>query len=334
MPGYVNQIFVVCSKLSNFLFMEPKRYIMKSGFTLIELSIVIVIIGLIAGAIFVGQDLIDAAAVRAQIAQIDKYQTAVHLFESKYGYLPGDIPASYAAKYSFQPRGLYPGEGDGSGVIEGNCANTATTNSGNQAGCGELAVFWQDLSTAGLIDMNIPTGGNYPNISAPAGWPNTTATTTPAIKDWLPAAKLGQNNYVYVYSLVGANFFGVSTVTKIGWSIDGTATPGMTVQQAYNIDTKIDDGLPQSGNVTACYVNSQAAGGNGARIYAAGGLAAGKSAATIWYQSGGDACIPTTVATGPATTNCFDNNNNPGTQQYSLKSNARIQNCALSFQFQ
>ena len=49
---------------------------MKRGFTLIELSIVLVIIGLIVGGILVGQDLINAAAIRAQIAQVEKYQTA------------------------------------------------------------------------------------------------------------------------------------------------------------------------------------------------------------------------------------------------------------------
>ena len=62
------------------------------GFTLVELSIVLVIIGLIIGGVLVGRDLITAATVRAQIAQIEKYQTAVNTFRGKYGYLPGDIP--------------------------------------------------------------------------------------------------------------------------------------------------------------------------------------------------------------------------------------------------
>jgi prepilin-type N-terminal cleavage/methylation domain-containing protein len=56
----------------------------RAGFTLIELAIVLVIIGLIVGGILVGQDLINAAAVRAQVSQIEKYQTAVHTFQTKY----------------------------------------------------------------------------------------------------------------------------------------------------------------------------------------------------------------------------------------------------------
>lgn len=48
------------------------------GFTLIELSIVLVIIGLIVGGVLVGKDLIIASEVRSQIGQIEKYNTAVH----------------------------------------------------------------------------------------------------------------------------------------------------------------------------------------------------------------------------------------------------------------
>ena len=55
-----------------------KTVSIKSGFTLVELSIVLVIIGLIIGGVVVGRDLIDAATIRAQISQIEKYNTAVN----------------------------------------------------------------------------------------------------------------------------------------------------------------------------------------------------------------------------------------------------------------
>lgn len=307
------------------------------GFTLIEMSIVLVVIALLIGGILAGRSLIDSAAVSAQISQINKYQSAVRMFEGKFNYLPGDIPDPYATNSGFQARGSYNGEGDGSGLLEGNCANTATGNSGVQDGCGELPVFWQDLSTAGLIDTNIKTGTNYPNTVTPASWPNTTAATTPGLKDWLPKAKIGGDGmYVYVYSGLGHNFYGISTITKIGWSIDSTlSTPGIAVQQAYNIDSKIDDGFPQTGNITACYVNSQATpdGGNGS-IYAAGSLNEGKNSGVTWLGGTGSACTPNTAATANASTNCFDNGNSAGTQQYAVKYNPDLLNCALSFQFQ
>ncbi len=89
----------------------------EDGFTLIEISIVLVVIGLIAGVILVGQDLINAAAIQAQISQIQGYNTAVRTFEVKYNNLPGDIPNPAAGNYGFQPRGQYAGEGDGNGVL-------------------------------------------------------------------------------------------------------------------------------------------------------------------------------------------------------------------------
>src|ERR1700709_989380 len=85
----------------------------RRGFTLIELSIVLVIIGLIVGGVLVGRDLINAAQLRAAISQIERYQTAVNTFRAKYGAIPGDMPDPAAMSCGFQARGTFPGEGDG-----------------------------------------------------------------------------------------------------------------------------------------------------------------------------------------------------------------------------
>ena len=52
----------------------------EEGFTLLELSIVLVIIGLIVGGVLVGQDMIKGAQIRATVAQLEKYNTAVNTF--------------------------------------------------------------------------------------------------------------------------------------------------------------------------------------------------------------------------------------------------------------
>lgn len=98
----------------------------RSAFTLIELSIVLVIIGLIVGGVPVGQDLIRAAAVRAQISQIEKYNRTVNTFLGKYGALPGDMSDPDATNFGFASRGVsagQPGTGDGNRVLQGLCGN-------------------------------------------------------------------------------------------------------------------------------------------------------------------------------------------------------------------
>jgi prepilin-type N-terminal cleavage/methylation domain-containing protein len=304
----------------------------NSGFTLIELSIVLVIIGLLAGAILTGQGLIDAAAQRAQVTQITRYNVAVNTFRNKYGGLPGDLPDPMATQFGFHSRGQYAGEGDGSGVIEGNCFNAAGQNRSAWTGCGEPALFWQDLSIANLIDTAITTGANSPQYGN-APWPYLTSSTNPALKDWLPTSKLGQSIFLYIYSLNGQNYFSLSSVTLLDWSVHSTSNPGITVQQSYNIDSKIDDGLPQSGNVTTCYLNRDIQ--TDAEIWAAGGQITGAGGTEINTTVSNNNCIPTTTATPYASTNCYDNNNVAGAQQtYSLSQNANAQNCALSFRFQ
>jgi type II secretory pathway pseudopilin PulG len=295
----------------------------SSGFTLIELSIILVIIGLLVGAILTGQNLIDAAAQRAQVTQITRYNTAVNTFRGKYGGLPGDLPDPAATQFGFQSRGTHQGQGDGNGLIEGNCDNN-TGVYGMHEGCGENAVFWVDLTTASLIDAGIVyKGAGYPSPTALAS--ATYLTSTPAIKDWLPAGKIGNGNYVYVYSMNGYNYFSISAVYAIVWYTYSSSNPGITVQQAYNIDKKIDDGLPQSGSVNACYSGNAIPNASNWGNYAAGGGLSGADGGT---------CTPTTVATPYASTNCYDNNNVAGPQQYSLTQNANAQNCALSFKFQ
>ncbi len=288
----------------------------NSGFTLIEMSIVLVIIGLIVGGILVGQDLIAAAAIRAQISQIERYNTAVNTFRNKYGYLPGDIPDPQASSFGFAARGVYAGEGDGNGIIEGiYSSNAAGHNVGVMLSAGETAMFWVDLATANLIDGAFNTATSIAPVSGSGS----------TIDLYMPNAKIGSGNYIYDYSFNGINYYGISSnlVFVAGWN--PSSTPGLTVQQAYNIDKKIDDGLPQSGSVTAQYDNH-----NQNTLLAAWAAGGGLQGA----NSGGPYHVATTSATPYATTNCYDNGGNTGTQQYSTAQNATAVNCALSFKFQ
>ena len=295
------------------------------GFTLVELSIVLVIIGLIIGGVLVGRDLIDAAAIRAQISQIEKYQTAVNTFYGKFGYLPGDLPQAAASQIGFTvaaTRAGGGGLGNGNGIIEGYWWGN---NPVNGLMDGESAWFWEDLSSNSQL---IPGAFNFAGAAA---------YVTAPVNQILPEAKLGGGNYVYVYSnnagTTAVNYFGVSnTGSSLGpdGEINGGTSPGLSVAQAYALDKKIDDGLPQSGRVTASYMNwtlsSTLGYFNG--VWAAGGNAAGASTGAPNYG-------PTNASTPASATTCYDNASGSGPQQYSMgQNNGAGQNCALSFRFQ
>jgi prepilin-type N-terminal cleavage/methylation domain-containing protein len=294
---------------------------MKSGFTLVELSIVLVIIGLIIGGIVVGRDLINAASILAQVSQIEKYNTAVNTFRGKYGYLPGDIPEPVATQNGFAARGSGPGEGDGNGLLQG--INAVSAPDGGFQGAGETAMFWSDLTYANGMMVNLIQGdfsSPKPDLSPP------TAVIGTNLAQYIPAAKLGGGNYIVVYSGNGfmadtANFYSLATPTQINGADNNAgimpATSQVSVIQAYDIDKKIDDGLPQSGRVIAKYD-----GGSGGNI--------------TWAAPFFSAGPPYTTPTAGSATTCFDNQSvNGAHQNYSTEYNGGSGlNCGLSFKLQ
>jgi prepilin-type N-terminal cleavage/methylation domain-containing protein len=132
----------------------------EEGFTLIEMSIVLVIIGLLVGGILLGQEMLAAATVRAQVMQIERYNSAVNTFRSKYGELPGDLDSTVATQFGFGARGTSEGAGDGNGVIEGIPQPSHTTYGYGESG-GETVMFWADLSPGGSDSRKLHGGIRY-----------------------------------------------------------------------------------------------------------------------------------------------------------------------------
>jgi prepilin-type N-terminal cleavage/methylation domain-containing protein len=281
----------------------------KEGFTLVELAIVIVIIGFVVAGVLVGQSMIKSATLQAQITQIEKLNTAANAFRAKCGYLPGDITAQAAAACGLAPRGSNPGEGDGDGIL------TASTGGQLCASCethGELAMFWVDLSTTGLIDGTFNTAA----ATCCAQVTDVTLNSSPSINAFLPTAKIGQGNYVYVAAgqvwngstnvFNGINYFGIAPITDLfGWQGEAAPGGGMTVAQAHAIDVKIDDGIPNSGRVLAY---------------------------SIWYGGGISLSgLAINEQSSDSTTSCW----NDHTNTYSTQINGGAgMNCNLAFQFQ
>jgi prepilin-type N-terminal cleavage/methylation domain-containing protein len=304
----------------------------RAGFTLLEISIVLVIVGLIIGGILVGRDMIEQATIRSQISQITTYNLAVKTFKIKYNCLPGDC--LHADSFGFQPRtsGVVSGEVLGDDVIGA---------SGNALLLGEQIFFWRDLSDANLISdtLNTVTNTLPPN--------NTQIFASGDLGLYLPRAKIGNGGFVNIYS--GAwhspsdrlDYFCVS---KMSGSLpaNGNTTrsrPVFTVLQAYSIDTKLDDGLPQTGHIFT-FDGSKTGSGWSSNTNPASSVGIDYIGTVGDYDSVTHG--PITAATSPAvitpptSTTCYDNGNTPnGVEQYSLGTNGGSGiNCNLTFQFQ
>lgn len=132
----------------------------KRGFSLVELSIVLVILGLLTGGILAGQSLIRAAELRSVSTQYQQIISAVQGFRDKYMALPGDMrnATSFWGTAANCPGTSAQGSttpatcnGDGDGMIE------PTTTVSN-----EVFRLWQQLANAGLIEGQYSgvTGGS------------------------------------------------------------------------------------------------------------------------------------------------------------------------------
>lgn len=231
---------------------RPRSIRVRSGFTLIEISIVLVIIGLIVGGVLVGQDLIHTAMIRAQVSQIEKYNSAVNTFRVKYNALPGDILGSQANQLGLGNRSTAVGRGDGNGLLEGGAAGSSNV-------CGENYFFWLDLYNTGLIaDQIMADQWNFPSVSGDTSHcpgnvlPNYTANNV------LPPARLRTGDFITVYSDRMYNYYQILGYTCIAPQHGGMCylpgatsanQPGITPLEAMAIDNKIDDGFPTTGTV-------------------------------------------------------------------------------------
>ncbi|CAB4825182.1 unannotated protein [freshwater metagenome] len=126
----------------------------QSGFTLIEIAIVLVIIGLLLGGVLKGQELITSARVRNLISQQDGIKAAYFGFLDRFRALPGDYPQAVT---NVSGATVF---GNGNGQIE----SAATPVSGSVA-TEDIAV-WEHLSRAGFINGAYTHAATYSTASA------------------------------------------------------------------------------------------------------------------------------------------------------------------------
>jgi prepilin-type N-terminal cleavage/methylation domain-containing protein len=191
----------------------------NKAFTLVELSIVLVIIGLIVGGVVGSRSLIQSAKVVELASNLNSYKIAFNNFELQYDALPGDMADAYE----------YWGDSchTNSGYCNGNGDN-------KMEGSLEHFMVWKHLMLANLINgtysgtagtPNMIGGTNVPNagfdgVVVSAGYRNTNFQTNK--KNALLTGKLYPNG----------------SDNKVGF---------LTPAQARTVDKKIDDGQPKTG---------------------------------------------------------------------------------------
>ena len=202
------------------------------AFTLVELSIVLVILGLLVGGVLTGQSLIRAAELRTVTTQYNSYITAVNTFKDKYFAIPGDM--TNAA--SFWTSLSAANNGNGNGVMDA-AAGANTT--------GELFQFWNELSLAGLIEgkytgLSGPINGNdhVPGSNVPR---SKIATGGWGVYDWGNMSGVDIYTASYDHILIFGAYVG--SIFPYG--------PLLKPEDAWNIDTKMDDSKPGTGKIIA-----------------------------------------------------------------------------------
>jgi len=181
---------------------------LQKGFTLIEISIVLVIVGLILGGVLKGQALVDSARVRSIVNDINGIRTAWYGFQDRFHAVPGDFPG---ASTHIDAAAL---DGDGDGIIDSKQ---------------EIAGVWQHLSTTGFIS------GNYDGSSASVGTQEDIACAT---------STCPQNPYYGFYKITYAK-----KGSGVGQASNEFYTGGNIPSSVlYEIDNKLDDGLPDKGS--------------------------------------------------------------------------------------
>jgi len=211
------------------------------AFTLVELSIVLVILGLLVGGVLAGQSLIRAAELRAVGKEYNDYIIANNAFREKYMAIPGDMSNATAfwGKNTTQCNGD-SGSAGSPGTCNGNGDGIIPSWNDN-----EQFRYWQQLSLAGLIE------GQYTGITG-SGSANDAVIGVNVPKSRLGSGGWNIGNlggyyagdaFVYAYDYgtyynFGSQFTGNSTINPI-----------VSPAEAWNIDTKFDDGRPGRGRI-------------------------------------------------------------------------------------
>ena len=191
----------------------------QSGFTLIEIAIVLVIIGLLLGGVLKGQELINTARVRALSNNVDGITSAWFSFSDRYRAFPGDYNQASVNLPNIV------NDGDGNGLV------------GDEGGVDspeERALAWSHLQAAGYIT------GSYPDATTA---PTIAADSYSCSVDTCPDNGFGQGMVINLGALQQSAGTAAVDAHEL---VTGRAIPSDVLAE---LDRKIDDGTPSGGSM-------------------------------------------------------------------------------------
>ena len=220
----------------------------QQGFTLVELSIVLVVIALVIAGIVVGKSMIRQTQVMSVMTDVQSFKAAIQNFQTKYNALPGDMAnaTSYwgAVATPSNTNTCYTAVGTGTKTCDGN-------GDGQINWCWyEANRAWQHLANAGMIQGNYSQSGNE-------CWSSVPGTD-------LPRSKIDGYYFMMGYRGVilpgDANEYPNTLNHVIYFTSGQQQIVGLTAAELYAMDSKYDDGYPATGNIIASALVSVANG--------------------------------------------------------------------------
>ena len=181
----------------------------QSGFTLVEIAIVLVIIGLLLGGILKGQELINSAKAKSYASDFRTIQAALYGFQDRFKGIPGDL-ASANTKITGATPATTPATTLGNGQIDGVWDSVTGTD--------ESCLVWQHLRLAGFVAGNTTVactaGSTYLQTNADGG-------------------RVGISSTAPITGMTGSYFI---------------CTDGVLGKIAKQLDTQLDDGVSTTGS--------------------------------------------------------------------------------------